>query len=153
MISKKRIHLLIAGAMWLVLYPTLASFTEAILQDLPDGDYRYYEGPPTVGNNAPPSSGRASTQSVLLRKKGDVVVGIHLENLDSDPCFSGVARQNTISNITYGYPPPMGQESSTWTFSSDNGSIDLNVFRSHSNSLNGRESLLAFCVEGMRTGQ
>lgn len=153
MISQKRIHLLITGVMWLVLYPTLASSTEATLQDLQDGDYRYYEGPPTVGNNAPPSSRRASTQSILLRKKGNVVVGIHLENLDSDPCFSGVARQNTISNITYGYPPPMGQGSGAWTFSSDNGSIDLDVFRSHSNSLDGRESLLEFCVEGMRAGQ
>lgn len=129
---------------------TTSSSTMA-LQDLPDGDYRFYNGPPLEAYN-PPSRDRAYTQSVILRKRGDTVVGIHFEHLDSDPCFRGLAFQNTVGSITSGYEESVrGVPTGAWIFSPSNGSIDLDIFRSRSSSLNGRESILEHCVEGMST--
>ncbi len=119
----------------------------ATFQDLPDGDYRFYDGSPTFKVR-----GQQFYHSLWLRKLGNIVIGINMEYLDENSCFIGTATQNTIANVTYGYQESgrLPSTSNPWRFSSGNP-IDMNTFRRYVNQLdNNQLRTVDYCVESMQ---
>lgn len=124
------------------------ALSDVVLENLPDGDYRYYDGPPLLSYN-PPSGTPLLTQAVVFRKQGNNIVGMLFQYTDGNSCFTGIARQNTITNLTFGYQEQVRAGTGSWRFTSARIPINLNDFHRRSTSLEDKERILQYCIEGM----
>lgn len=120
-------------------------------QDLPDGDYRFYDGPPLESVN-PNSRTGILLQEVVLRKIGNIVIGEHRRYIDQNSCFIGSLTQDRIVDITYGYQEPSRDRNvvRNWEYFTGD-SINLNTFRRLSNQPAESDiNTLNYCIQGMR---